>query len=224
MAMIGLSSTTRIERPASGSATATPFKYRWRSNALRSSKFLDAHPIGRPIVEPPGGAFARDAVTNDVFHVRPHRAEVAGDGARVPGLDDDPSRARCHQACSGTQARGHAAFRGGRGDVAALPQRSGAVLAGLPKNKCGVTLRTGSSSIADAPELRIEVVLSHRTSSISHAGEARYGERGGIQEAVKQRSDLEREFRQVTVWPSRRRHRAARTSKVWSSTDAIPLS
>jgi hypothetical protein len=45
--------------------------------------------------------------------------------------------------------------------VAALPQR--AVLAGLPEHERGVTLRAGSASIANAPELGIELVLSHHT-------------------------------------------------------------
>jgi hypothetical protein len=47
--------------------------------------------------------------------------------------------------------------------VAALPQRAGAMLSGLPEHERGVTLRTGAPGIADASELRIEVVLSHRT-------------------------------------------------------------
>ena len=49
-------------------------------------------------------------------------------------------------------------------DVAPLPQRAGAVPSGLPEHKRRVTLGAGSPGIADAPELWIEVVLSHRTS------------------------------------------------------------
>ena len=45
-----------------------------------------------------------------------------------------------------------------------LPQGAGALLAGLPEHERGVTLRTGSPRVADASELGIEVVLSHRTS------------------------------------------------------------
>ena len=48
--------------------------------------------------------------------------------------------------------------------MATLPQRAGAVLAGLAEYERGVTLRAGSPGIADASELWIEVVLSHRTS------------------------------------------------------------
>jgi len=48
-------------------------------------------------------------------------------------------------------------------DVAPLPQRAGAVPSGLPEHKRRVTLGAGSPGIADAPELWIEVVLSHRT-------------------------------------------------------------
>jgi hypothetical protein len=48
-------------------------------------------PVG--VVQPAGSAFARDAVANDVFDVRPRRAEVAGDNARVARLDDHSPRA-----------------------------------------------------------------------------------------------------------------------------------
>jgi hypothetical protein len=47
--------------------------------------------------------------------------------------------------------------------VAALPQRPGAVLSSLPEHERGMTLRAGSASIANAPKLGIELVLSHRT-------------------------------------------------------------
>jgi hypothetical protein len=123
---------------------------------------IDIIPVG--IVETTRSAFARDPVANDVLEVGPHRAEVAGDNARVARLDDDPPGAGRHETCSGAQAGAHAALGGGRGDVATLPQGAGAVLAGLAEHERGVTLRAGPPGIPDAPELRIEVVLSHRTS------------------------------------------------------------
>ena len=43
-------------------------------------------------------------------------------------------------------------------------QRPGALLSGLPERERSVTLRAGAPGIADASELGIEVVLSHRTS------------------------------------------------------------
>ena len=69
-------------------------------------------PVG--IVKPAGGAFARDAITNDVFDVRPCRAEVAGDDARVACLDDDPPGAGRHETSGCPQAGTHAALGGGR--------------------------------------------------------------------------------------------------------------
>ena len=123
---------------------------------------IDVIAVG--IVETTRSAFAGNAITNDVLEVSARRAEVAGDDARVARLDDDPPGAGRHETCGGPQAGAHAALGGGRGDVAALPQRAGAVLAGLAEHERGVTLRTGSPGIADASELRIEVVLDHRTS------------------------------------------------------------
>src|SRR5262245_735354 len=116
------------------------------------------------IVQPAGGAFTRDAVANDVSHVGPCGAQIASSNAGVPCLDDDPPRARCHEACSGPHAGTHAAFGDGRGDVATLPQRPGPMLAGLPEHERRVTLGTRSPGIADPSQLRIEVVLSHSTS------------------------------------------------------------
>jgi hypothetical protein len=97
------------------------------------------------------------------FRVRPRRTEVAADDSRVARLDDDPAGARRDEAAGGTQPCSHAPLWGGRRDVAALPQRLGAVLAGLPEHESCMTLRAGSASIANAPELGFELVLSHHT-------------------------------------------------------------
>ena len=86
------------------------------------------------------------------LQVRPRRAEVAGDNARVARLDDDPPAAGRDETGGGPNTGAHAALGGGRRDVAALPQRAGAVLAGLPEHERGVTLRAGSPGIADASE------------------------------------------------------------------------
>src|SRR5262245_57298651 len=88
----------------------------------------------------------------------------ASDDARVARLDDHTAGAGRDEAAGGTQACSHAPLGGRRRDVAALPQRPGALLAGLPEHERGVTLRAGSASIANAPELGIELVLSHHTS------------------------------------------------------------
>jgi hypothetical protein len=47
--------------------------------------------------------------------------------------------------------------------VAALPQRTGALLAGLSEDQSRMALSAGSPRIADAAELHIEVFLSDET-------------------------------------------------------------
>jgi hypothetical protein len=44
-----------------------------------------------------------------------------------------------------------------------LPQRTGALLAGLSEDQSGVALSAGSPGVADAAELHIEVFLNHET-------------------------------------------------------------
>jgi hypothetical protein len=121
------------------------------------------HVISGGIVEPPGGAFAGDAIANDVLQVRSRRTEVAGDDADVARLDDHPPGAGRDEAAGSTQAYSHAPLWGDRRDVAALPQCPGALLAGLPEHERSMTLRTGWPSVTDTPELGIELVLSHHT-------------------------------------------------------------
>ena len=84
--------------------------------------------------------------------------------------------------------------------MAALPQRAGAVLAGLPEHERGVTLRTGSPGIADASELWIEVVLGHST-SLDLAMLARRDMANAVEfkTVSNSASDLEREFLPLTV-------------------------
>jgi hypothetical protein len=47
--------------------------------------------------------------------------------------------------------------------VAALPQRTGSLLSGLSEYERCMALGTGSTRIADAAELHIEVLLGHET-------------------------------------------------------------
>ena len=62
------------------------------------------------IVEPAGIALAGDAVAQDVPQVRPRRAEVAGDDARVARLDDDAPAAGRDQTGGGATPGAHAAL------------------------------------------------------------------------------------------------------------------
>jgi hypothetical protein len=66
------------------------------------------------IVEPAGGALARDAIAHDVLHVRPGRTQVAGDNARVARLDDDAPASWSDEAGGGPGTGAHAALGGGR--------------------------------------------------------------------------------------------------------------
>src|SRR5581483_2488419 len=103
------------------------------------------------------------AVADDVLEVRLRSAEIAGDDTRVARLDDDAPAAWGDEPCRGTHAGAHAALRRRRRDVAALPQRTGALLAGLSEDESRMALGTGSSCIADAAELHIKVLLGHET-------------------------------------------------------------
>src|SRR5581483_6933354 len=104
-----------------------------------------------------------DAVADDVFEMRACRAEIAADDACVARLDDDAPAAGCDESGSGAQSSAHAALRGRRRDVAALPQCAGALFAGLPKDESRMALSTGPPRISDGAELHIEVLLGHAT-------------------------------------------------------------
>jgi len=176
------------------------------------------------IVEPAGGAFARDPVANDVLDVRPRRAQVAGDNARVARLDDDAPAPGGDETGGGPRTGAHAALGGGRGDVAALPQYAGATLSGLPEHESRMALCSGAPRIADASEPWIDLVLGHRPSLDLPCAETRYGERGGVQDGGNQWSDLAGEFLPLTVCSFRKRHRRRCASRLGGRLTPFPLS
>ena len=168
------------------------------------------HIVGVGIVETTGSAFAGDAITNDVLHVRPRRAEIAGDDARVARLDDDPPAAGRNETGGGAQACSHAALGGGRRDVAALPQRPGAVFPGLPEHERGMALGAGSPGIANASELGVELVLGHGASPrVACWRDEIWRTRSEFKMMLKSDSEFKCEFLTLTVWTFRRRHRVA---------------
>jgi len=122
-------------------------------------KGVNVHSVGCWSVATAGRAIAGDAITNDVPHVRPRRAEIAGDDARIARLDDDPPAPGCDETGGGAQACSHAALRRCWRDVAALPQHASAVLPGLPEHQRGVALGALASSVANASELSVVLKL-----------------------------------------------------------------
>ena len=99
--------------------------------------------IAGRVVKAAGRALAGHPVADDVLEVRPRRAEVAGNDARVAGLDDHAAAAGRDQPCGRAHAGTHAALGRRRRDVASLPQRAGTMLSGLPEHESGVALAHG---------------------------------------------------------------------------------
>jgi hypothetical protein len=116
--------------------------------------------IGR-VVEAARRTLAGHPVAHDVLEMRPRSAEVAGNDARVAGLDDHTAAARGNQPCGRAHAGTHSALGRGRRDVTSLPQRTGTTLSGLPEYESGIALSPGASRIPYASELGIELVLGH---------------------------------------------------------------
>src|SRR5581483_10871831 len=121
------------------------------------------HVVARRPIETARGSLAGDAAADDVLEMRACCAEIAADDARVARLDDDTPAAGRDEPRRGAQSSAHAALGGRRRDVAALPQRTGALLAGLPKDQSSMALGARPPRIADAAELHIEVLLGHET-------------------------------------------------------------
>ena len=155
-------------------------------------------------------ALAGHPVADDVLEMRPCRAEVAGNDARVAGLDDHAAAARRDQPCGRAHAGTHAALGRRRRDVASLPQRTGTIFPACRNTRAAWRSARARRASRMRPSLGSNSSWAMLRTSRQRDGETRWRCALRIQDGVKNRADFKCGFRLLTLWTFYRRHQQCR--------------